>query len=566
MSTFQDMRAAGAGVQRGEQKRGNAPKAASVGAAVVWGIIIYSSLWLLGKLPGLGYVINKVMPFWVLLLLVLVVPFFLAIWMNPLEFLFRVYFRLKGAASSAVPARSAAGAAAAPVGPQPFGLWLGESTGIFTANGHFAGIAAGQQVSLALNDACQNVIICGGIGAGKTTRVINPLLLQVLEQDGGGLIFDIKGDFKNGVYDLAGRVGREVVTVGPGARPLNLLKGLTPEIAASFLKSAFILGGGASGDNAFWVDTATELSRAGLGVLSFLPGEYSLEGLYRYLFNEKERTRMHEAAEMRKADLTEQQRRVLDAYLSYYRDIFSKFDEKVKAGVNATCAQVLSSFNLPDLVDSFCIDTPEAVTMEDVLSGSIFLVDLPLPVYGLGAKVAYTFIKLRFFNVMQRRNSVAEWNKERPVVFMCDEYQEIISASKSGLSDLNFWDKSRSSKCVGVVSTQSIASFYAAIGDRDVAKAVMQNFRQKICFRTEDEDTINTFSRLAGRVEVEKVSVSNTSSKHGNSSTQSVSTQERDVLTPQLFRSLGQNQAVALLSINGVAMDDVLNLPTIYTA
>lgn len=552
-------------LMRGSRVQAAAAPAANIGAVAGWFGLIFGAMFLVRLLPGGNGLINAVgkpLGIW-FYVVILVVSVGLAFWRHPMWLPVALWYKVKGVVS--LPARSAAPVAVDPSAPRPFGLWLGKSTGIFANKGHFASIAGGQDVALGLNDACQNVMIFGGIGAGKTTRVINPLLIQALEQDCGGLIFDIKGDFKNGVYDLAGRVKRDVVTVGPGSRPLNLLKGLTPEVAASFLKSAFILGGGGSGDNAFWVDTATELSRAGLGVLSVLPGEYSLEGLYRYLFNDKERERMHGAAEMAKGDLDEKQRRMLDSYLAYHRDIFSKFDDKVKAGVNATCAQVLSAFNLPDLVDSFCVDSPEAVNMEEVVNGSIILVDLPLSVYGLGAKVAYTFIKLRFFNVMQRRNTVDAWNKTRPVVFMCDEYQEIISASKSGISDLNFWDKSRSSKCVGIVSTQSVASFFAAIGDRDVSKAVMQNFRQKICFRTEDQDTIEAFSKLAGRVEVEKYSSSTSSSKHGDSSSTTVSTREEDVLTAQLFRSLGANQAVALLSIDGIAMDDVLDLATVFT-
>jgi len=66
---------------------------------------------------------------------------------------------------------------------------------------------------------------------------------------------------------------------------------------------------------------------------------------------------------------------------------------------------------------------------------------------------------------------------------MCDEYQEIISANKEGLSDLNCWDKSRSAKTVGIISAQSIKSFYASTGDRDCANAILQNSRQKLCFR-----------------------------------------------------------------------------------
>jgi hypothetical protein len=53
---------------------------------------------------------------------------------------------------------------------------------------------------------------------------------------------------------------------------------------------------------------------------------------------------------------------------------------------------------------------------------------------------------------MQRRRLEKTWNQSRPVFFLCDEYQEIVSCAKDGVSDLNFWDKSRSSGCIGVIS------------------------------------------------------------------------------------------------------------------
>ena len=74
----------------------------------------------------------------------------------------------------------------------------------------------------------------------KTTRLINPLLLQLLKyEDVGGLIFDIKGDFQESVNAFAGRYHRPVHRIGVGedCQGVNLLKGLTPEQAAGFLQS-----------------------------------------------------------------------------------------------------------------------------------------------------------------------------------------------------------------------------------------------------------------------------------------------------------------------------------------
>jgi len=188
--------------------------------------------------------------------------------------------------------------------------------------------------------------------------------------------------------------------------------------------------------------------------------------------------------------------------------------------------------------------------------------------WGFGGKVIYTLIKLRFFNVMQQRTSRPEWNQERPVFFMCDEYQEIVSANKEGLSDLNFWDKSRSSKTIGIISAQAISSFYAAIGDKDLANALLQNFRQKICFKTEDRDTLEYFKLLGGEAEIDKKVKSKTkSSAHGyyvsGSHTESISQQNKLVLLPQVFRGLQINQAIVLLNINGQSMDDIVSISEI---
>lgn len=459
----------------------------------------------------------------------------------------------------------------------PFSLWLGHSTGYLAELAHGTALAPKQKITLGLTDAAQNLLILGGIGSGKTTRAMHPFLMQLLDQGCGGLIFDIKGDFQTAVRTFASETNRPLTCIGPGFEKMNLLAGLTPEVASSFLKSAFLLSGKGHGD-AFWLDTATELCRNTLGLLSFLPASYSLQGLFGYLFSVEDRLAVDNALDALLPTLDEKTTRLLKSYWQYHERIFDRFDEKVKAGVNATIAQVLSPFNHPDLVEAFCSVGDEHVPMEAVLDGAVYLVSLPLSVWGLGGKVVYSLIKLRFYNVMQQRAARQEWNQERPVFFMCDEFQEIVSANKDGLSDLNFWDKSRSNKTIGIISAQAISSFYAAIGDRDIAHALLQNFRQKLCFRTEDTTTLNYFHHLADKVEVERKSHSKTSGTQKNSSsgsflgstssstsaTENTTLVEKSVLSPQLFRKLQPDQAIALLSINGHSMDDVMQMMAIY--
>jgi hypothetical protein len=461
-----------------------------------------------------------------------------------------------------------------------FSLWLGTSTGKLAQQSHGAGIAGHRAVSLAFADAAQNIIVFGGIGQGKTTHAINPLLLQLLDQDCGGLIFDVKGDYGETVAALVRETSRDVdpdrdlVTIGPGAASMNLLAGLTPEVAASFLKSAFLLGG--TPHDTIWVDSAVERCRNALGVLSFLADRYALSALHRYLFEPETRAAWDVEAKTQLDALRtagdEREARRLASYLAYDAQIFAQLDPKLKSSVAFQVAQVLSPFTQPELVDAFCT-AGVGPAMEAVLDGRVYLVRLPTAQYGMGAKVALTLIKLRLFNVLQRRRSEASWNQDRPVFFLCDEYQEIISAARDALSDLTFWDKSRSSGCLGIVSAQAVSSFYAALGGNEhLANTVLQNFRQRIVFRTEDPATIEGVAKLSGSVDVARVSESrgrsrssrgfeSTSTQSGGSS---LSWHRQQVVDPQLFRGLKADQALALLSIGRESYDDVLEMPPVY--
>lgn len=458
-----------------------------------------------------------------------------------------------------------------------FAIEVGTATGKLLELGHGAAVGRKTVLRLEGDDAAKNIAIYGGIGAGKTTRAVNRYASQALHQNTGMLAFDIKGDFASTLEALGQRARRSITTIGVASRPINLLEGLTPEVAASFLKSALILAAGH--DDKFWIETATEYSRNVLGVLSFFPEHYSLNGLYRWLFDPDWHDEMVSAVNRRASQLDDasmnDELRRLKAYFDYEATIFEKFDDKVRSNVLAQASEILSPFAQPELVDAFCTQSPDCVQMEDLLSGAVFLVNLPLVDFGLGAKTAYTFIKLRFFNLMQGRRRRVEADQERTIVFLCDEYQEIVSCSKTGLSDLNFWDKSRSSGCVGIISAQGVSSFYAAIGEHDLANGLLQNFRQTICFRTEDEATIQRVTRLLGQIEVERESQSRQRSHstrsgwHGSttrstSSGSSLSPTLQNVINPQIFRLLEPDEAIVTLTIGGAAFDDVAKMPALF--
>lgn len=481
-----------------------------------------------------------------------------------------------------------------------FSLYMGTATGELAKRNHAVSIKKGKRIEMGERDVCTNIIAFGGIGSGKTTAIIRPVLKQFLEHPYpklGGLIFDIKGDFiDEDLTFLAKDAGRKFTTIGIGygMKGVNLLQGLSPDMASTFLKSVFYLLGGKTGET-FWIDSATILSKNVFGVLQYVPGKYNLTALYEYCFDANKRVEYNGCANAEiirresKATTDEEkyliarEKRILQTYLDFYDNNFSKLEMKIQTGVTSSLTQILENFTHPDLIDTFCNDDADTANLEDIVNkGTVFAVKLNLAKWGLSGKAILTFIKLRYFNLIQERPNrkkdepgLPALNQERLCFMCCDEYQDLISASNIGISDKNFWDKARSAKNIGLVSTQSVASLKSAIADADLTSTILQNFRgAQICLRSSDKETLEYFSYLGGKALVERKSESIGDSESnasnsmgvnvGGNTSQSLSVQEQTVVDVQLMKNMPQNTALGYFNINGEAWDDVIKLEPIY--
>jgi hypothetical protein len=462
------------------------------------------------------------------------------------------------------------------------GLTLGTSTGFLADRGHYPGLNHGKKLHLSADDVCKNIFAAGGIGGGKTTRLVNPVLHQVLAQDCSALIFDIKGDFRREVDFIAGRVQRSYQVVGDGGITLNLFRGCTPEVAASYLKSCFIASGSASGDGAFWVEAATNYCRNLLMLIKLAKIDYSIAGLADLAFSESNRMAALKAAREREQsqDMDPKEVRIWNIVLGYMVDSVSKWDDKYRNNVQATCESVLNPFVSPDLVDAFSVESQHGeADLYDLLNKpEIFLVNLPRHKFGAaGSRFAYLLIKLRFFTMMGERRARPDVNQDRYVAFFCDEYQAIVDA----VSDTDFWDKSRSSKCFGVVSMQGFSSLVQAVGNLQAANAIFQNWRQRFVFRTEDNATLEMVQRTLGAVDVHVTSTSSGSSEsvsqsgsfgspqthstsQSNSYNESTGLQRQSLMEANDFRLLDAQFALFMGNVGDKACDDVIEVSPLY--
>lgn len=467
--------------------------------------------------------------------------------------------------------------------PYP-GLTVGAGMGKLRERGHAGGVGPNYDgspgwVNLAPEDTFKNIIIFGGIGSGKTTRAINPLLRQLLDCNTGALIFDIKTDFHEEVDELCRMTGRTYKVIGDGGIGLNLIGGCTPDLAASFLESCFLAKGQGSGDSSFWVSGAVDLCRNALQLIQLTGGAYTLSYLNRVILFDDERTELLKkmAEKFANGDYDEEQEIAAESTQTFFLKVWAEHDEKVSKGIKSTVGNVLTPLMAPGLAKAFSPGegAEEADLPSMINEGQVFLVNIPRTRYGEGgSKFAYMLLKLGFMNMMRGRPSRRDWNQDRPVAFVCDEYQSIIDP----ISDTDFWDKSRSTRTIGMVSMQGVSSMVQALGKDTPANAILQNFRQRLVFRNEDLATLQMAQQILGQIDVVQVSHSEGSSvgwsqshpsQNATVSTNDSQGSSQNYSRQALFeandmRRLGANECLFLGNVGDYAVDEVVELEPLF--
>jgi hypothetical protein len=427
-------------------------------------------------------------------------------------------------------------------------------------------------------------VVEGAIVTHNTTSVINPILYEAFLQDCGAFILNVKGDYDDVAAALAQRAGRVVQRIGFGrdARQVNALGGVDPNMASEFISSLLLLLGNEDGNATFWNTTATNLSRAILGLLWYVPFHYSFPGLYRYIFVRENRVARSREIETLVGQLTaaahaaksEEEREPILLHLtriaSYQLEIknFYKQTEQIQSGVETQLNQILAKTVVPELESAYfnTTDACEELRFEDLYEkGEAWVVNCPIQEYGLSAAAIILFMKLRFYATMEQRRLKPGANQTRQVALICDEHHEVAASARKGLSDPYFVAKSRDTGTFCVFATQSISALKDKIGDWPT-RAFLANVRQKFVFRTEDRETAEDILYLLGSVETEKTSESETTAPGSWSKSKGTTTSKemRAVANPSVIRALLPNQALCLLTIANQSADDVITMRQVF--
>lgn len=404
---------------------------------------------------------------------------------------------------------------------------IGEATGHFNFRGLLTGPRQNQKMRLAISDLFQNTIVLGGTGSGKTRTIILPVITQLIsqqdKQDISLYVTDSKGVLWKDVAEIAENLGKKVQVIGVGEHEMgvDLLDGISPSFASDLIKSVMRQLGGANADD-FWPNMATTLTRHVFTVLrawerteggieyaeSSSERPYSLVSAYRLALDAKNvdgwmkqiEADILNCIETDYSAISDFAKSDLYSSLSYLRNTWPTMASDTRSGIEGNVTNALGGFEADvRLREKFASGEKADITIDECWGKKITCVNLPDSELGNAGKIINVFLKTLLFNKAKLRQAVdPNIAQKQQLAFIGDEYQSIITADVSGISDATFPNISRSTGLFYIVASQGIVGLEQAIGQYAAAN-FMNNMRNKIFLQIEESATMNFAKMLAGK-------------------------------------------------------------------
>lgn len=351
-------------------------------------------------------------------------------------------------------------------------------------------LGAEGRIGFDLDDLCRHVLVLGSSGSGKTTRAYNPILAQLLQRfDAGAFIVAPKVEAAHEALEIARRSGREAFLIEPGSETgLELLSG-SPDVDAMYLRDAL---GRTGGDDAHLLDAAVTRLRNSLRMLQAAGGQhYTLEHLSAYCFDERfaAMVRVHASERLRSLSSETEEAWTIGEAINYEDSRFFQFTSDMRRGIQFAISELLEPLRDAKIMKTFS-RKQQQVRLEQVFDGAVIVLHVPRIQYDRAAQVLYTIAKRRFFTALERRRCDKSLNQTRPVVLGIDEYQLCISRS-----DVLSLGIVRASGCIVLATAHGVSSLYSVLPKHQV-DAALQNFTQKIFFKTDDNETLSLLDRV----------------------------------------------------------------------
>lgn len=401
-----------------------------------------------------------------------------------------------------------------------------------------------------LRHACEGILICGGIGSGKSSGSGYMIALKYLLAGFGGLVLCTKSDEKQVWQEYCRLTGREndLVIIEPGGEhSFNFLEyesapptGISStDNIVQVLKTVIRAGqeqDSGRGDDSFWENALDMLIANTIEVCNLAYGKVSVQAMYDIVQTiPKSREELHagkESGELKAFDkafqaahrfvnaqidlwlkqLTDDDRErfqddavyeaelleaVPDARLfrmmdSFFVDNLINLGDKTRSAIDFSFTGFLFRLLREPVYSLFC-RYASTVTPEDSLRGKIILLNLPVKVYEKSGRDAQILFKYCWQRAMEKRDIK---QNDRPVFLFADECQFFMHEHDQATQTT-----ARSSRICTVYLTQNLPNLYAAMGGQKSeykVKSFLGSLACKIFHANSDESTNKYSSELIG--------------------------------------------------------------------
>ena len=283
-----------------------------------------------------------------------------------------------------------------------------------------------------------------------------------------------------------------------------------------------------------WVDAAVARMKNVLRMLAAAGDQYyTFEHLTYYCFDEKfaAMVRIQAMERLRVLSSDDDEAWTIREAMSYEDTRFMQMTPDARRTVLFAVSQLLEPLRDVAIAKTFA-SRRQLVPMDSVFEGNVIVLHVPRTRYGRAAQSIYTLAKRRFFTALESRRTQPQYDQRRPIVFGIDEYQLCIS--ESDISSLGIL---RSSGCMVLATTQGVSSLYSVLA-REHVDAALQNFTQKIFFKTDDDATLALLARAI---------------KHNTAG-----------IEPSVLFAMTRNEGFCHLTAGDRSIDAVLSLPPQY--
>lgn len=348
-----------------------------------------------------------------------------------------------------------------------------------------------------------------------------------------GLVMDYKASLVPPVRAAAERNGRtdDLLLIGPSHEvrwnPLHAPE-LEPRVLAGRILAVLenMSGQSSKGDTAWIVDNAARVAEHTIGIIRTATGYVTLQdvhdfitGLSAALDNAAEDEKPAQAAGSFLAPYdalfksTGGDNIAYQHHRRYFVQEFAGIESRYRTIYVNELQRVTQYFVDPKYAELYSpreaeINYPGAA--EAINRGLVTILDATVDKYGSLATMLGIFLKLDFMRAAisrpQRHRDDPNYNFTRPLLFLCDEYQEFATTGDQG--DDSFYAVCRESKVISIVATQSRASLVRRLGE-DRTKVLLASLRTKILLALSDPTDAEWAAKICGEdwSEIENTSI-----------------------------------------------------------